>query len=72
MSDNIEIQLTESGSMDWTIDQIMTSEIIYGGLVESYGQQPVDAVIQKLEIHKNDIGLGDNTKIILRILNGEV
>jgi hypothetical protein len=72
MSDEIEIELRESPNVNWSIDQIMTSEIIYGGLVESYGQQPVDAVIQKLEIHKNDIGLGDNTKIILRILNGEV
>lgn len=72
MSDDIELELTESGSMDWSIDQIMTSDIIYEGLVESYGQQPVDAVIQKLEIHRNDIGLGDNARIILRILNGEV
>jgi hypothetical protein len=67
-----EIEITESGSTNWSIDQIMTSEIIYGGLVESYGQQAVDAVIQNLEIHKNDLGLEDNTRIILRVLNGEV
>lgn len=72
MSENIEIEVTESSSSDWTMDEIITSEIIYGGLVENYGQQPVDAVIKKLEIHKNDLGLGNNTKIILRILNGEV
>lgn len=72
MSENIEIEVTESSLSDWTMDEIITSEIIYGGLVENYGQQPVDAVIKKLEIHKNDLGLGNNTKIILRILNGEV
>lgn len=72
MSENIEIEVTESSSSNWTMDEIITSEIIYGGLVENYGQQPVDAVIKKLEIHKNDLGLGNNTKIILRILNGEV
>lgn len=72
MSENIEIEVTESSSADWTMDEIITSEIIYGGLVENYGQQPVDAVIKKLEIHKNDLGLGNNTKIILRILNGQV
>jgi hypothetical protein len=67
-----EIEITESGSTNWSIDQIITSEIIYGGLIESYGQQAVDAVIQNLEIHKNDLGLEDNTRIILRVLNGEV
>ncbi len=72
MSDEIEIEITESGSTDWSIDQIMTSEIIYGGLIESYGQPAVDAVIEKLGIHKNDLGLEDNTRIILRVLNGEV
>jgi hypothetical protein len=72
MSEEIEIEVTESSSSDWSMDQIITSEIIYGGLVENYGQQPVDAVIKKLEIHKNDLGLGNNTRIILRILNGEV
>lgn len=72
MSENTEIEVTESSSADWTMDEIITSEIIYGGLVENYGQQPVDAVIKKLEIHKNDLGLGNNTKIILRILNGQV
>jgi hypothetical protein len=72
MSEEIEIEINESGSTDWSIDQIMTSEIIYGGLIESYGQPAVDAVIKKLEIHKNDLGLEDNTRIILRVLNGEV
>jgi hypothetical protein len=72
MSEEIEIELTESGSTDWSMDQIMTSEIIYGGLVESYGQPAVDAVIEKLEIHKNDLALENNSRIILRILNGDV
>lgn len=72
MNEKIEIEVTESSSSDWTMDQIITSEIIYGGLLENYGQQPLDAVIKKLEIHKNDLGLGNNTKIILRILNGDL
>ena len=71
MSEEIEIEIGSNG-IDWSIDQIITSEIIYSGLIESYGQQVVDAVIEKLEIHKNDLGLEDNTRIILRILNGEV
>jgi hypothetical protein len=41
-------------------------------LIESYGQPAVDAVIKSLEIHKNDLGLENNTKIILRVLNGEI
>ncbi len=68
----MEIELTESGSNDWSMDQIITSEIIYDGLIESYGQPAVDAVIKNLEIHKNDLGLENNTKIILRVLNGEI
>jgi hypothetical protein len=72
MSDEIKIELGESSTDNWSIDQIITSEIIYGGLIESYGQPAVDAVIEKLEIHKNDLGLENNTGIILRILNGEV
>jgi len=72
MSEEIEIEVTESSSSDWSMDQIITSEIVYVGLVENYGQQPVDAVIKKLEIHKNDLSLGNNTRIILRILNGQV
>jgi hypothetical protein len=71
MSEEIEIEIGSNGK-DWSIDQIITSEIIYNGLIESYGQQVVDVVIEKLEIHKNDLGLEDNTRIILRILNGEV
>jgi hypothetical protein len=72
MINDMEIELTESGSNDWSMDQIITSEIIYDGLVESYGQPAVDAVIKNLEIHKNDLGLENNTKIILRVLNGEI
>lgn len=72
MSEEIEIELGDSNSGNWSIDQIMMSEIIYGGLVESYGQQVVDAVIEKLEIHKNDLGLENNTRIILRVLNGDI
>jgi hypothetical protein len=72
MINDMEIELTESGSNDWSMDQIITSEIIYDGLVESYGQPAVDAVIKSLEIHKNDLGLENNTKIILRVLNGEI
>ena len=71
MREEIEIEIGSNGK-DWSIDQIITSEIIYSGLVESYGQQVVDVVIEKLEIHKNDLGLENNTRIILRILNGEV
>lgn len=72
MSEEIEIEVTKSDAMNWSMDQIVTSEIIYTGLVENYGQPAIDAVIEKLEIHKNDLGLGDNTKIILRILNGDL
>jgi hypothetical protein len=71
MSEEIEIEIGSNGK-DWSIDQAINSEIIYSGLVESYGQQVVDVVIEKLEIHKNDLGLEDNTRIILRILNGEI
>jgi hypothetical protein len=70
MSDEIEI--VQEGASNWSMDEVITSEIIYQGLLENYGQPAVDAVIQKLEIHKNDLGLGDNSKIILRILNGEL
>lgn len=72
MGEDIEIELGDSNSGNWSMDQIMMSEIIYGGLVESYGQQVVDAVIEKLEIHKNDLGLENNTRIILRVLNGDL
>jgi len=54
------------------MDEIMSSEIIYNGLTENYGQSAVDAVIKTLEIHKNDISLENNTRIILRILNGDL
>lgn len=72
MSEEIEIELGDSNSGNWSIDQIMMSGIIYDGLIESYGKQVVDAVIEKLEIHKNDLGLENNTKIILRVLNGDI
>jgi ABC-type uncharacterized transport system substrate-binding protein len=72
MSDEIEIEITQSNSMDWTMDEIMSSEIVYNGLTENYGQSAVDAVIKTLEIHKNDISLENNTRIILRILNGDL
>lgn len=72
MSEEIEFEINESGKSDWSMDQIITSDIIYSGMIENYGQQAVDTVIEKLEIHRNDLGLGDNSKIILRILNGEV
>jgi hypothetical protein len=69
---NKEIEIVQEGASNWSIDEMITSDIIYQGLLENYGQPAVDAVIQKLEIHKNDLGLGDNSKIILRILNGEL
>ena len=64
-----EIDLSKS---NWTMDQIISSEIIYGGLSESYGKSAVDAVINKLEITQSDLCLADNTKIIIKILNGEI
>jgi hypothetical protein len=67
-----EIEIVQEGASNWSMDEIMTSEIIYQSLLENYGSEAVDAVIQKLEIHKNDLGLGDNSKIILRILNGDL
>lgn len=72
MSDEIEIELTQSNSMDWSMDEIMSSEIIYNGLIDNYGQPAVDAVIDKLEIHKNDLSLENNARVILRILNGDL
>ena len=67
-----EIEIVQEGASNWSMDEIMTSEIVYQSLSENYGQKAVDAVIEKLEIHKNDLGLGDNSKIILRILNGDL
>jgi len=67
-----EIEIVQEGASNWSMDEIMTSEIIYQSLSENYGEKAVDAVIEKLEIHKNDLGLGDNSKIILRILNGDL
>jgi hypothetical protein len=67
-----EIEIVQEGASNWSMDEIMTSEIIYQSLSENYGREAVDAVIEKLEIHKNDLGLGDNSKIILRILNGDL
>jgi len=53
-------------------DQVFTSEIIYDSIVENYGQPAVDTVLGKLEIHRTDLSLGDNSKIILQILNGDL
>ena len=61
-----EIEIVQEGASNWSMDEIMTSEIVYQSLSENYGQKAVDAVIEKLEIHKNDLGLGDNIKIIFQ------
>lgn len=57
---------------NWNIDQSVTSGIIYDSLVGNYGKPAVDAVIEKLELHSEDLSLGDNFKVILKILNGEL
>jgi len=56
----------------WTVDQIITSEVIYESLCENYTKIVVDTVLEKLEIVPNDLSLGDNQKIILKILNGDI
>jgi hypothetical protein len=56
----------------WTVDQIITSEVIYESLCENYTKIVIDTVLEKLEIVPNDLSLGDNQKIILRILNGDI
>lgn len=56
----------------WSLDQIISSGIMYESLVENYGEPAVKAVLQNLELDRHDICLGDNSKIILRILNGEI
>lgn len=58
--------------LNWSIDQSVTSGVIYDSLVENYGKPAVDAVIEKLELHSEDLSLGDNSKVILKILNGEL
>jgi hypothetical protein len=68
-TENDELDL--SGSR-WSVDQIITSEIIYESLCENYAKNVVDAVLEKLEIVPNDLSLGDNQKIILKILNGDL
>jgi|688.fasta_scaffold679275_1 hypothetical protein len=71
---NVESEeLDLSGSdKSWSLDQMISSGIMYESLVENYGEPAVQAVLQKLELDRHDICLGDNTKIILRILNGEI
>ena len=54
------------------LDHDITSGIIYDSLVENYGKSAVDAVIEKLELHPNDLSLENNSGIILRILNGDL
>jgi hypothetical protein len=56
----------------WTVDQIITSGIIYESLCENYTKIVVDTVLEKLEIVPSDLSLGDNQKIILKILNGDI
>lgn len=55
-----------------SMDEIITSGIIYESLCENYGKEAVDAVLKHLEIVQTDVCLGDNTKIIIRILNGDL
>jgi hypothetical protein len=69
MEENKEINAEDK---KWSLESQMSSEIIYDSLVENYGQPAVEAVIKKLEIFKSDLSLGDNSKIILRILNGDL
>jgi hypothetical protein len=66
-------ELDLSGSdKNWSLDQIISSGIMYESLLENYGEPAVQAVLKKLELDRNDICLGDNGRIILRILNGEI
>lgn len=69
MEENKEINASDK---KWSLEQEASSEIVYASLVENYGEPAVDAVIKKLEIFKSDLSLGDNSKIILRILNGDL
>ena len=67
--ENEELDLTGS---KWSVDQMITSEAIYESLCENYGKDPVDAVLKHLSLDKSDVCLGDNTKIIIKILNGDL
>jgi hypothetical protein len=69
MDENKEINVS---GKEWSLEQQISSEVIYDSLVENYGEPAVEAVIKKLEIFKSDLSLGDNSKIILRILNGDL
>jgi hypothetical protein len=71
---NVESEeLDLSGSdKSWSLDQMISSGIMYESLVENYGEPAVLAVLEKLELDRHDVCLGDNAKIILRILNGEI
>lgn len=66
-----EIDLSGSDK-NWSLDQMISSGIMYESLIENYGEPAVEAVLKKLELDRHDICLGDNSKIILRILNGEI
>lgn len=66
-----EIDLSGPGK-NWSLDQIISSGIMYESMVENYGEPAVHAVLKKLELDRHDVCLGDNAKIILRILNGEI
>lgn len=67
-----ETEELDLGGSKWNIDQIITSEIIYESLCENYTKNVVDTVLEKLELVPNDLSLGDNSKIILKVLNGNV
>jgi len=67
--DDEELDLTGS---KWSVDKDFTSEVIYESLCENYGTESVDAVLKHLELVQSDVCLGDNTKIITRILNGDL
>jgi len=71
---NVESEeLDLSGSdKSWSLDQIISSGIMYESLIENYGEPAVRAVLEKFELDRHDICLGANAKIILRILNGEI
>ncbi len=69
MSEEKEIDLSKS---DWKIDHSTTSEIIYHSICENYGKEAVDGVLKYLNIVASDLSLGDNQKIILKILNGNL
>lgn len=69
--ENKEIDLSGSDK-SWSLDQAISSGIMYESMIENYGEPAVNAVLEKLELDRNDVCLGDNAKVILRILNGEI